>query len=103
MALFPSGFEQGLRVRVAGKQQHPASGIRPVDDLRQSDAVHAGHDNVGDRDCGRVGGEKRQRLFPVVHGAGGIARPLEDEGQGIGEQRLVIHDQNSGALYYPSC
>lgn len=95
-ALRPRRLQQPGGVVVAGDEEDAASGVQRHYVLRELNAVHGSHHDVGDEDVRSHGGGFRDRLFGGVRGLRRVALHLEDGGESVGDELLVVNDKDAG-------
>lgn len=82
---------------LAGEEQDAALGAELADADGGLDAVHAGHDDVGEEEVGKPGLGGLDGLIAAVNGGYLVTTAVEDDAQGIGDDAFVIGNKDSGA------
>ncbi len=60
------------------------------------DAVEIGHDDVADEHVGPKGARRFDGFFAGIYGGGFKSALVENNGQGVGNDTLVVGDQHFG-------
>ena len=92
-----AGFLQQICGRgLAGEEENFAVGHLGAGGNGSFDAGHAGHDDVGDEHVGLEAFERLDGLFAAVDGARFKAGLVQDDGQRVGDDLLVVGDEHPG-------
>jgi hypothetical protein len=102
------GFEGDLIhvAGVGGEQEELAVGHLAMDFFGELEAAFVGHGDVGEQEAGREGACACETFFGGVGGLGVVAVGLEDEIESVGDQMVVVDDENTllhGRHLGPNC
>ncbi len=81
---------------LAGEEQNLAAGQLVAGGDGSFDAGHSGHDDVGDEHVGSKGVERFDGLLAAIDGARLKASLIEDDSEGVGDDLLVVGDEDAG-------
>jgi hypothetical protein len=94
VALGAGAFQQVGRRRLAGEEQDLAARQELADVDGRLDAVHVGHDHVADDEVGLDRTGALDGSGAGVDGRSVETGLVEDDGQGIGDDLLVVYDKD---------
>ena len=93
-------FDGGFHVGGAREDDHGGVGVGLADGLKERDAVHHGHLEIGDGERGERGAERLEPLAPVARELAGIARGEEDLVKDFSDLPVVVDDQDVPGLLH---
>ena len=96
MSLGPCFFKEIGGSCLTGKEQNLALGKHLPDLYGSFDPVHVGHDDITNHQIRMAGSRSLHRRRPCVDRGGFEAVLIQDDGQGIGDDTLVVYYQDSG-------
>jgi hypothetical protein len=107
-AIVAFGFEGDLIhvAGVGGEQEELAVGHLAMDFFSELKATFVGHGDVGEQEAGREGARTLETFLGGVGGFGVVAVGLEDEIESVGDQTVVVDDENTllhGRHLGPNC
>jgi len=90
---------QGVRRRPPSKEKHFAIGVNAPNRSRELDPVHSGKDHIGEEKVRRRQQCRFHRAFSIIGSGCGKSLPCKDSCYGVGDDRLVIYNQNPRAFF----
>ena len=89
------GLHDDVGVRMAGAEDAGRPGAAGDRHLEEGDAVHLGHDEVGDDDVGPLELDRGEGREGARVAGGGEPGPLQHLGQQFQDQRVVVDDEDA--------